>query len=895
MLTRTQAIKNMLEKLTFPDLANLYHYGMEVQVNVAQDHGHRIEGEFRGKNWIGYTDGLQTWKSFRIPYKANTDPEYEDIEMKFDLAEHAEGIGMTGWNWQEKTSVWVGFDFDAITGHKHEKKLSQTELDEVRDKVMDLDWVEIRQSTSGKGLHLYVFLEPTETANHNEHAALARCVLSHMSMQTGFDFSAKVDACGAVLWQWHRKMLGTEGLSIIKKATSRLTPPDNWQDHVAVITGSRKKIKPFGNIDEYDFETLCAKQTRVPIDEEHQKLIDWLIQNQKQAWWSNDHWALVCHSYDIKLAHEQLGLRGIYDTNSTGKEMGKDHNMFMFPLRRGAWVARRFTPGTSEHLSWEQDGSGWTKIYVNRDPTFEIAAKAHEGVELVKGGFSFTAAENAMLAANLLGANVNLPHLILNRKAILKRHKDGRLIFEIDRDPQDNPLQNWNVEAKKWVKIFNIKLNDPNEQDIVGQYDDFIRHLVTQEGNDCGWAIKADGVWRNEPLTHVKHALASLGYADKDIKLIIGACTLQCWTIVNKPFQDEYPLGREWNRNAPQFRFSRSQEVDTLSYPTWERILHHCGHGLTSSIRQNEWCKMNGIVTGGEYLKCWIASMFQEPSEPLPYLFFYGDQMAGKSVFHEAISLLVTHGVVRADTALTSDFNGELANAILCVVEETDLQRNVKAANKIKDLVTSKELLIHAKTLTPFTIPNTTHWVQCSNSHQACPIFPGDTRITMIEVPKIKNPIQKKQLFIQLEKEAPDFLSELLNLELPSSPDRLNLPIIETAAKRLVEAANRSHLDEFLTSMIHHSPGECIKFSEFYDTFIEWLDESDRAIWNKNKVSRELKPQFPKGRSSRHNGAHFIGNVSFNPPEKESEEFYIVENEFLKLVKEEKESDIFRS
>ena len=84
---RTQAIKAFLSAKTWPDLASMYSYDMEVQVNVAQGRGERTEGEYRGKQWLAWTDGLTTWKSFRIPYKANTEPEYEDRSMSFDLGE----------------------------------------------------------------------------------------------------------------------------------------------------------------------------------------------------------------------------------------------------------------------------------------------------------------------------------------------------------------------------------------------------------------------------------------------------------------------------------------------------------------------------------------------------------------------------------------------------------------------------------------------------------------------------------------------------------------------------------------------------------------------------------------------------------------------------------------
>ena len=190
-VTRTEAIKNFLLNETHSELANLYSINMECQVNVSQDGGERIEGEFKGKRWHGWKDGLTPWKSFRIPWNAATKPTYDDKVIKFDLAKYAEGIGMTGWDWKNKVSRWVAFDFDSIVSHK--TGLTNQQLEEIEHQASAVDWITVRKSTSGNGIHFYVYLEPPiETVNHNEHAALARAILGQLAAQTGFDFINKV-------------------------------------------------------------------------------------------------------------------------------------------------------------------------------------------------------------------------------------------------------------------------------------------------------------------------------------------------------------------------------------------------------------------------------------------------------------------------------------------------------------------------------------------------------------------------------------------------------------------------------------------------------------------------------------------------------------------------------
>src|SRR3972149_3040491 len=166
-MKRTEAIQKFLHAQTY-DIAKLYTPEMEVQVNVAQDNGEIISGVYNGKNWRAYTDGLQTWKSFRIPLGANSNPEYIDNEIKFDISQHTEAIGMSGWDYINKLSRWVGFDFDSMIEHK--KGLDNQSIAEIREKLSKLSYINIYTSTSGNGLHVYVMLKnPVTTQNHVEH------------------------------------------------------------------------------------------------------------------------------------------------------------------------------------------------------------------------------------------------------------------------------------------------------------------------------------------------------------------------------------------------------------------------------------------------------------------------------------------------------------------------------------------------------------------------------------------------------------------------------------------------------------------------------------------------------------------------------------------------------
>ena len=230
---------------------------------------------------------------------------------------------------------------------------------------------------------------------------------------------------------------------------------------------------------------------------------------------------------------------------------------------------------------------------------------------------------------------------------------------------------------------------------------------------------------------------------------------------------------------------------------------------------------------------------------------------------HEALSLLVTNGYIKADNALTnkSGFNAEMESAVICVVEETNLGKSKEAANRIKDWVTAREIAIHRKMKTPYMIQNVSHWIQCANEHNACPIFPGDTRIVVLFVDELKEPIPKRILVESLRTEAPKFMALILNYQLPTSPDRLNIPVITTSDKSNIESSNRTLLESFIDDCCFRTNGEMLKFSDFYNRFIEWMGPTTE-YWSKQRVGKELPPQYPKGRLPA-TGQFYIGNLTF--------------------------------
>ncbi len=873
----SEAIYSFLHARKTPanaDLVDRWAIGMETQVNVAPGDGEPVAG--KRSTW---SDGINEWFNIRLPKNAATDPSFTDYNLSYPLALHAEGIGMTGWDWQARRSRHFGYDFDALTGHAKGIGITDEELAKVKQAACALPYVEVRRSTGGGGIHLYVYFdaEGVPTENHTEHAALARCILGMMSAETGFDFASQIDACGHIMWIWHRKLTPeNHGLEVIKPAEKQLSTADlpaNWRDHIEVVKGRRSKIR-VNQITEEDqdpFEALASSRKIVPLDDSHKAQIEALMRSGYTTLWVTDHHLLQTHTCALKGLDESpegraLKLVGVFKTLSEGRDRGTP-NCFLFPVRDGGWRVYRFSPGVNEAETWTQDGNGWTTCYFNRYPSLGAACKMHGGLEDEGGGFVFSDPEAAARAAEAIGQKLELKDVPEGRKITLKAQKDGRLVVNIEREKGDDERPGWLDKKNRWVRIFDVK-TDSSQEDEKGlnEYDNVVRCLETTDRDHAGWVShKGKEGWIRQPAANIKLLLQGLDIPKADAEAIMGTAVAQGWRLVNLPFREEYPGNRQWNRDAAQFKFKPAELADDEApcHPHWDLICNHIGTELTPALKDLSWAQQAGIRTGADYVRAWAASAFRCPFNPTPYLFLFGSENCGKSIFYESLQLLVTKGVIKADRALggRDGFNGELAGAIICAVEEIDLSKCPGALARLKDWVTGRIINIRKMRHDSFDQPNSTHWVQTANLQSACPVLPGDTRITMIHVPDLrpKQEIPKDILTVELEKEAPHFLHTLMHLELPPLVGRLRVPVVTTASKKEAEDNNRSVLETFIDEHCQQKPdAQEILFKDFYARFYETAAANGETGWSKERVRREMPVKHPI-RAGAHNIRYVVG------------------------------------
>src|SRR5690349_4045381 len=110
MPTVTEGIRNFLltqsPRVNNPKMLDLACApGMEIQLNV-EAKGEPVEG--RTNTW---DDGEFLHHHIRIPKSAGTNPHFDDYDLRFPPDLYAASIGITGFNWMERRTIAVGFDF----------------------------------------------------------------------------------------------------------------------------------------------------------------------------------------------------------------------------------------------------------------------------------------------------------------------------------------------------------------------------------------------------------------------------------------------------------------------------------------------------------------------------------------------------------------------------------------------------------------------------------------------------------------------------------------------------------------------------------------------------------------------------------------------------------------
>ena len=248
---------------------------IETQVNIRTDIGEPRSRKLpTGKTFNYRVDGNTVFANIRDPRNAATFPQWDEGRyQRWSIPTYAEAIGTT---WLAQAgSRRLGYDVDSVWGHKGNRTLTDAELGDIRRAIERVPYAEMRRSTSGRGLHVYLLLEGIEVRNHTEHAALARALLGMFCHDAGLDFAPQIDCLGGNMWIWSRRAtLENRGFERLKEATRTLTPddlPSDWREHLEVVTRRRTRVRVPG-VDEDSFSET-AGACKPAEDEEHKRIV----------------------------------------------------------------------------------------------------------------------------------------------------------------------------------------------------------------------------------------------------------------------------------------------------------------------------------------------------------------------------------------------------------------------------------------------------------------------------------------------------------------------------------------------------------------------------------------------------------------------------------------------
>ncbi len=690
-------------------------------------------------------------------------------------------IGCSGRLWRQSKALFITFEIDVTDGHAKGVGIDPSRLPGIKEALASVPYVEVRESTSGKGgLHCYVWFDQPSAPtikNRKQHTALSRAVFAKVCDDANSDTLQQpdvVDCIGGILWV-HAKEPTENGFKLIKAATQTYPhSTENLNLDAVDATGKNRVVLPKGEQDIW--AQLASAHPRTELDAQHKAHIDELATHATTIWNETEH-LLQTHTVALAKAHRHLGLRGVYETTSPGSNLAQP-NCFMFPGPNGTWKVYRFGNPT-EAGTWTVAEKTW--CYFNREISLPLATKLAGG--FVKGKvceFARGDKLTTMLATQY--PETAIPAIPANQRCRIVRQDDGTHTIEVK---ATDPIAGFSEGAKRgWQEAaLNIVGLPAPEPLVAPELALRVRCLATEDGSKAGWSmLNAEGdQWLKKDSSDVSPVLMSLdpGMSSDEATRIKGALTLAPWTIKSIPFQPEYPKGgRVWNDNAPQLKHTPMEHNDPEGmHPTWNRILHDLGKNLNDSVKA---ANMPHIRSGALYLQAWYACILRHPTISLPYLFMFGPQCSGKSTFSNAFKHLVTRGVTKAEKALQEKYNSELDGTVLAVVEEAHVTQAQLAL--MKDLVTSDTIAIRRMYTDVFEVTNYTHWVHYSNYQKDCPVFHGDKRTVVIRVDELESEINEVELHRRLVAEAPFFTHTLLTMPLPTG-GRFAIPLLETEDK----------------------------------------------------------------------------------------------------------------
>lgn len=771
------------------------------------------------------------------PFERRYGREYsQDETPPYSFSMFAELIGSTGYNCKTGCLEFIGIDIDC--GHGTNQQTPE-QIEEIDQMLSEIPGVENRRSKGLKGRHVRVRINPIKVERH-EVSALAGAIVRELGLE------GRTCSVGLILHSYS-KHASEKSFQLLSAAVGEYPVPENWRDYVSPQKASRN--------------------ASVTLSDEHKRVIKEVERlGYKIEYGVLDGTEIIkTHTAGLLAAFNSLGLLGTFETISLGTEPGKP-NCYLIPQPDGGWQVFRY--GHAEESSWNRTDNDVSWCWFNCPPYSEDFTKLseHFGGVQIKGmkkdarQFADINAANKMLEQ--YGIRDAIPAQLARRQYTLNLN-DSSIKVAVPRLPEESPPDGWVASSKQFAATFKVEgLLEQREIEIP-----FIR--VAYPYNAFGkqtaetqyFVTLDDGTIKPEPFSNVIMICTAKGINKEKAYLALGKKLANPLKISTEPFKSGETEG-VWFRG-----YQYACEPKPGNHPHFDMVFRHTGQYLDPYVQANEWCRINGIKDGRDFLIAYAAIMVQHPEWRVPQLFLYSeDQETGKNTFADTLELLMEPGAVRdAKNAATSGsgFTGELEGALIYTLHEMDLSKSgTVAESRCREWVTNTFFEVHRKNQTPYPVLNYGRVIQTANSLAYKIVDNEDSRVIVIELSAIQD---KKnwttELRPALKSETASFLHTLLAFELPekgAKGSRLYLPVFDTEAKKQAVKASLPLLSEdhdVLLSQVldQREAGNWPGLLE-YAAIQKLVDapatpQSWRAFWNRalpHFKANGLRPQYRK-------------------------------------------------
>lgn len=335
-------------------------------------------------------------------------------------------------------------------------------------------------------------------------------------------------------------------------------------------------------------------------------------------------------------------------------------------------------------------------------------------------------------------------------------------------------------------------------------------------------------------------------------------------------------------------------------YNLWKGFNEQPVPGITKKY----WTHVHDIICNGnkeayEYVRKWLAKVFQHPNEVHTALVLCGSQGVGKDTFVRPLgALLGTHyAPLNNIHQLVGNFNGHLKHAVLIHANESFWGGLKKEVGVLKSMITESLRFIESKGKDQIVIKSCWHIIFSSNEDWAIYMDFDDRRFFVLKVSEKQkgNQLYFKELNDELERGGhAALLHDLLHEDItnfnpriiPSSPHAFGIKL------RSTESPERYlHEALFIGSFSLSTEGDTtpvwqgqIPKQDVYKDYRTWCSLSDERPLSKELFGRALKKILPSIKDTRPAGSKRIWCYSFKSLEETRKEFCLSFKEDIKRI-----------